>query len=202
MRTQKWGLELEFTGITRKQAAEVAARHFGTEATHTGGMYNAYSVPDSAGRKWELVSDSSITRQRRENGAVADADSSYSVELVTPICSYEDIEALQELVRKLRHAGAFVNSSCGIHVHVDGAGHTPVSIRNLINIVASKNDLLYRALAISPARKGFCKELDARLIEKMHRYKPRTMDAIADIWYAGYSESRRQHYHDSRYHFL
>ena len=36
----------------------------------------------------------------------------YSVEFVTPICNYNDIETIQELVRKLRGAGARVNSSC------------------------------------------------------------------------------------------
>jgi hypothetical protein len=38
------------------------------------------------------------------------------VELVSPILSYrEDIETLQELVRRLRKAGGFANASCGIH---------------------------------------------------------------------------------------
>jgi len=93
------------------------------------------------------MSDSSITKQKKVDGEIVDTiDDAYSVELVTPICKYEDIESLQEIVRKLRKAGALVNKSCGIHVHVDGAGHTPKSIRNIINIVASKNDLLYQAL--------------------------------------------------------
>jgi hypothetical protein len=37
------------------------------------------------------------------------------VELVSPICRYEDIETIQEIVRKLRAAGAIANASCGIH---------------------------------------------------------------------------------------
>jgi hypothetical protein len=40
----------------------------------------------------------------------------YSVELVSPILTYrEDIETLQELIRRLRKAGGFANTSCGIH---------------------------------------------------------------------------------------
>jgi hypothetical protein len=204
MRTQKWGLELEFTGITRKQAAEVLAKQFGTMSRFSGGTYNAYEVTDNDNRTWKVVSDASLTCQRKENGVIAYAGDTYSCELVTPICTYDDIPKLQEIVRELRGAGAFVNNSCGIHVHVDGANHTPKSVRNLINIVASKNDLLYRSLAIAPNRRSFCKELDSRLIEQMHRLKPQTMDAIEDIWYADYdhNRSRRSHYNDSRYHFL
>jgi hypothetical protein len=28
---------------------------------------------------------------------------------------------LQELIRRLRKAGGFANTSCGIHIHLDGA---------------------------------------------------------------------------------
>ena len=53
----------------------------------------------------------------------------------------------QGLVRALRKAGGFANPSCGIHIHLDGANHTPRSIRNFINIVARHNDLFYKALS-------------------------------------------------------
>ena len=89
-----------------------------------------------------------------------------------------------------------------IHVHIDSANHTPRSIRNFINIIASKNDLLYKALQIEPERMRFCKKMDATLVEKMNRRRPKTMAAIESIWYEGYSESRSTHYHNSRYHFL
>src|SRR5690606_4599361 len=121
----------------------------------------------------------------------------YSVELVSPILTYrEDIETLQELVRKLRKAGAFTNTSCGIHIHLDGAEHTPRSIRNFVNIIASKNDLFYKALQIAPQRMNYCKKMDSILVEKINRKKPRTMRQIEDIWYEGYSESRSTHYHN------
>jgi hypothetical protein len=71
-------------------------------------------------------SDGSIHCQRIEGGRKVAAGREYSVELVSPILTYqEDIETLQELVRKLRKAGAFTNTSCGIHIHLDGAEHTP-----------------------------------------------------------------------------
>jgi hypothetical protein len=123
--------------------------------------------------------------------------------LVSPILTYrEDIETLQELVRRLRKAGGFTNSSTGIHIHLNGANHTPRSLRNFINIIASKNDLFYKALQIEPDRMSFCKKMDSALVDKMNHRKPKTMAAIERIWYEGYRDNRTTHYHSSRYHFL
>ncbi len=109
----------------------------------------------------------------------------YSVELVSPILTYrEDIKTLQELVRQLRHAGGFTNNSCGIHIHLDGADHTPRSIRNFVNIIASKNDLFYKALQIAPERMSYCKKMDSLLVEKLNRRKPKTMGAIETLYLA------------------
>jgi len=71
-----------------------------------------------------------------------------------------------------------------------------------VNIIASKNDLFYKALAIEQERMRYCKKMDAYLVEKMNHAKPKTFRSIEEIWYAGYGEARRQHYHSSRYHFL
>jgi hypothetical protein len=102
----------------------------------------------------------------------------------------------------LRHAGAFANTSCGIHIHLDGAPHTPKSIRNFVNIIASKNDLFYKALQIAPERMRYCKKMDSYLVDRMNRRKPQTLRQIEEIWYEGYTAHRGQLYHDSRYHFL
>jgi len=206
MRDQRWGLELEMTGLSRYDAAKVMAAHFGNPVSSEDGYYNKYSVEDNTGRSWTVMSDGSLNCQRKESGRTISANDTYSVELVTPICEYKDIETLQELVRKLRKAGAFVNDSCGIHVHVDGAGHTPKSIRNMINIVASKNDLLYQALQIKTERQSYCKKLDENLIEQMNKYKPNSMARIEETWYRCLpdysSRSNYSHYHASRYHYL
>lgn len=55
-------------------------------------------------------------------------------------------------MRRLRKARGFANPSCGIHIHLDGSNHTPRSIRNFVNIIASHNDLFYKALQIEPER--------------------------------------------------
>ena len=198
MFTHRFGIEIEFTGITRETAARVVAEHLGGRVYGT-----AVTAPD--GRVWNLVADGSIKCQRRERRVKVDAGRDHSVELVSPILTYrEDIETLQEMVRKLRKAGGFSNETCGVHVHLCGAPHTPRSVRNFINIIASRNDLFYEALQIAPERMRYCKKMDAWLVEEINRRKPRTLDAVSSIWYSACSDDSGNQYrrHQSRYHFL
>lgn len=203
MLKSRFGIEIEFTGVTRRKASEIVAKFFNSTVVEEGTYYDTKSVKQADGRKWKIMYDGSIRCQKKVGGKIESADRLYSVELVSPILTYkEDIDNLQQLVRELRHAGAFANSSCGIHIHLDGAPHTVQSLRNFINIIASKNDLFYKALEIDPNRMRFCKKMDDNLVKRINKQKPKTMEQLANIWYAGYWGDRNQHYHDSRYHFL
>lgn len=202
MRTQRFGIEIEMTGITRKKAAEVIAEYFGTESFYLGTYYKTYGAKDRQGRTWKATYDSSITAQKKSRGRTVQAADEYKCEIVSPILTYGDMADLQEVVRRLRHSGAFVNSQCGIHIHVDAGRYTPQTLRNLVNIIASKEDILYKALRIDPARLRWCKKTNEKLIETINRRKPQTMEALKDIWYAGSTRGRDEHYNDTRYHGL
>ena len=200
MLTRNFGIEIEFTGVTREKAAKVVAEHFGGRFTTQGGNYKVVA-PD--GRDWKVVYDGSIRCQRKTSSGRVPASRAYSVELVSPILTYEeDIESLQELVRKLRKAGGFPNNSAGIHIHLNGADHTPRSLRNFVNIIYARNDLLYSSLQIEPRRMAYCKKLDESLVKRMNKKKPTSFREIENIWYQGYGGNRGGHYHNSRYHFL
>ena len=138
MKTLHFGIEMEMTGITRNRAASLMARFFGTESRHEGGAYDTYTARDDQGRKWKAMNDSSLVPQKKVDGEIMDASNHYRTEVVSPILSYEDIPKLQELVRTLRKAGAFANKSCGIHIHVGAERFTAKTLRNLVNIMASK----------------------------------------------------------------
>lgn len=85
-------------------------------SVYEGGGYDGYSIEDSQGRKWKVVYDGSIRPQMNSQRT---ASSECKVEMVSPICRYEDIEDIQNIVRKLRKEGhAKVNDSCGIHIHI------------------------------------------------------------------------------------
>ena len=202
MRTQRFGIEIEMTGITREKAAEAIAEYFGTESFYIGTYYKTYGAKDRQGRTWKATYDSSIIAQKKSGGRTVRASDEYKCEVVSPILTYGDMADLQEIIRQLRHKGAFVNSQCGIHIHVDASRYTPQTLRNLVNIIASKEDILYKALRIDPARMRWCKKTNGELLEAINRRKPQTMEALKDIWYAGSTRGRDEHYNDTRYHGL
>ena len=99
-----FGIEIEMTGLTRAKAAEVIAEYFGTAPEYIGGAYDKYGARDTQGRLWQLVRDASIQTYRKAHGNIQPVnDKAYQVELVSPICQYQDIGTIQELVRILRH---------------------------------------------------------------------------------------------------
>jgi len=196
MKTQTFGIEIETTSLGRRRTAEVIAEHFGTTAQYIGAHLDDWKIPMPDGRKWTVESDSSVTDP--------------SAEVVSPVCRWEDIEMVQEVVRALRKAGAKVDDSCGIHIHVGLGRHTPRTLRNLVNIINAKENLLTQALGISYSRRGrWCREVDQAFLEILNSKKPDTMEAFAELWYrySGGSSSdwRRcamRHYDHSRYHLL
>lgn len=202
IKDQRFGIEIEMTGISRKQASEVAAEYFGTNSFYVGIAYDTYGAMDGQGRTWKFMRDMSIIPQKKVRGRIIEMDETYKTEMVSPICRYEDIIAIQELVRKLRKNGAFVNEKCGIHVHIDASPHDARTLRNITNIMAAKEDLIYKALQVSVDRKyQYCKPVDGRFLEELNRRKPKTMEEVSRIWYDGPSR-RNIHYDDSRYHCL
>lgn len=139
MKTQHFGIEIEMTGITRSKAASLMATFFGTgRKYHEGGAYDTYIAEDGQGRKWKAMNDSSLFPEKKVGGRTVEATTNYRTEVVSPILSYDDIPSLQELVRTLRRAGAFANSSCGIHIHVGAERFTPKTLRNLVNVFTAR----------------------------------------------------------------
>ena len=202
LKDQRFGIEIEMTGITRARAAEVGAEYFGTSSRYIGSGYDAYAALDSQGRQWKFMSDASIEPQRKSGGRTVSADSDYKTEMVSPICRYEDIIPIQEMIRKLKENGAITNKSCGIHVHIDASPFDARTLRNITNIMASKEDLIYKALGVSVARQNrWCRPVEQRFLDELNRRKPRSLDGVEHIWYNGNSR-RNSHYDDSRYHCL
>ena len=189
------------TGITREKASQVAASFLGGESRYLGTYYKTFTATDSQGREWKFTFDGSIFPQKRSRGEIISADAEYKTELVSPICTYEDIPTIQELVRQLRHKGAFSNTSCGIHIHVEAADFNARTLRNLVNIFYSKEDLLFSALQVQESRWGYCKPTDERFLRELNRKRPQTMQAFQKIWYGG-QDGSLEHYHASRYHAL
>ena len=195
MKAQTYGVEVEMNSITRRKAAKEAAGYFGTgryeDTAHRNG-YMTWSAWDADGREWKFQRDSSIQGPDSEK-----------CELVTPVLTYADMEFLQGLIRVLRKAGAksCPSRGCGVHIHIGGDGHTPQTIRNLVNLMASHEDQLTKAIEIGAWRQSrYCQTVDPAFLERINKRKPKTTEALAKCWYNGPTETA--HYSMTRYRML
>lgn len=203
MKNDTFGVEVEMYGITRIKAAGVVAKYFDTAVQHDWTIHNCYDgrrIMDASGRWWKVMRDSSIIAPEEQK-----------VELVTPILRWEDMETLQGLIRALRKAGALSDKehSCGVHIHVGGAGQTPATVRNLVNIMASHEDLIADAIGMdkhSTRYLRWAQVTDPRFLAQVNRRKPQTMDELAEVWYTSQGCTYRPdwgcHYNSTRYHML
>jgi len=205
IQNQNFGVEIELTGITRREAASVIAEYYGSTPSSAGTYYDVYTATDRKGRKWKAMSDGSIHTTRKVDGRQVSAGTDYSCEVVTPILQYDDIEDLQNIVRALVAHGAVANSSCGIHVHIDGANHTPQSLTRLLNFAIGRQDLFYEALRIGDRANRWCHKISRSLLKAMKNDTCKTNHSMEAIWYSAANDNYRgsishEHYNETRYH--
>ena len=209
IQNQNFGIEIELTGISRPAAAQIIATYFGTESVgHEYDGYDTYTAKDTKGRKWKCERDISIEPQVRRNGRIVDrpegrTSSDLRCEVVSPILQYEDIEDLQNIVRKLVEGGALANSSCGIHVHVDGANHTAESLIRLVNLVVGRQDLFCEALQNEARCSHWCQKTSKEMMKAMKKTAHTKAD-IERIYYSNLNNGYRggidhSHYCGARY---
>ena len=174
--TLKFGIEIETINCPRPVLAQAIA------TVIPGAQLDGACVTGPDGRTWQVVNDGSLS------GCV-------NGEIVSPILTYADIPTLQAIVRAVRAAGARVDASCGIHVHVDGARFDARSLANLIKLVHKQERLIEMSLGMQVRRLAqYCRPVDADFLATIERRPPTTIDALRTAWYG------RDHAHASRYH--
>lgn len=181
---QLFGFELEFGGIMRSTATRVVSEVL-------GGTYSVSNViTDQRGRKWKIVNDGSVHAQGGQ-----------ASELVSPPLMMEDMDKVQEVIRALRRAGAKVDSSCGMHVHVDLANYNVKTLKNLVKYYAKYENMFYNAAKVLPNRAGhYAKKLNDKhpnLVAKIGEVKD--LDDLKKLWYGRELTSTPSHYDNSRY---
>ena len=211
IKDQCFGVEVEMTGITRRQAADALAAYFDTTPQYLGTHYDTWGVTDPEGKVWKLMSDGSIRPERKtadgytSNFSRGMRSGEYRVEMVTPKLTYAELPKLQECIRQVRRAGAKVNGSCGIHVHVDAANHNRQSLKNLIGIMYSKEDILFKALQVSEARAmRWCQKVREPMLlqaRTLSSEETRDLTQLEQVWYEG-NVSSTEHYNWTRYYAL
>lgn len=178
-----FGIEIETTGIPRIALATALASVVGGSPTDLG-------VRAADGRHWQVVADCSLSGGWSNSG-----------EVVSPILTAADFGLVAKVVEALGRAGARVDRTCGIHIHVGAEALGYSGLTNLVRMVAKHDQLIAAALSIDAQRRDdFCKPTELALVERIAR-SPRNMEGLALAWYNG-PTPQRERYHRSRYHGL
>jgi hypothetical protein len=191
MQDLTFGIEIETIKQTREIVANAIQSVVGGTTRHEGLGYDAWTVTDAKSRTWKVVTDSSLSASRDRQA-----------EIVSPILKAEDIADLQEVVRAVRRAGAKVDASCGIHIHIGASAFTPQAVANLVKTVHKQEDLIYAALKVNPNRKAsYAKPVNESFLHLIETRRPKRMDDLNAAWY-GRLNRNPTHYDNSRYHGL
>ena len=191
---ERFGIEIEVAGCQRHLIAQAVAEAVNGHVAATNfSYYNATLVMDEQNREWKILNDSSIATVNRHKGS----------EIVSPILTYpDDIELLQEVVRKVRAAGGVPHKSCSTHVHISSEKHTPESLSRLAKMVYKNEDLIFQALNVSSHRKRhYAKPMDEGFIDKVVSKRPHTKSELNEAYF-GYYNGSPHHYSSERYHGL
>lgn len=186
IKTLTFGTELEYTGITRKAAAQAIQSIVGGTVKWTGTGYDTWSVFAEDGREWKAMRDGSL-------------GTTGGCEVVTPVLYHDDMETLQKVVRALRHAGAKTPSCTSQHIHV-GVGHLSAEqIANIAKIFYKQEELILKSAGTLPTRlEHFTKRTDESFINKIQAKKPGNKDELNAAWF-GYHNPNPAHYDHHRY---
>jgi hypothetical protein len=186
MRTLNFGIEIETVGLSKERVARAIQTVVGGVARASGSGWEV-QAPD--GRIWRAVPDGSL------NGFE-------NAEIVSPILGYGDLEQLQSIVRAVRESGGRADSSCGIHIHVDGARFDGKTLANLAKIIHKQERLIETALGIQQHRLSrYCQPIDSGFIARLEATRPTELSSVNEAWY-GRLERRPSRYDYTRYHGL
>lgn len=161
----RFGIELEFTGMKRAKCVQLLEKFFNTNAVactaKTEDKYTYHKVEDMHGDFWIVKRDRSIVPRVDGNETLHynTADETlweYMVELVSPVLTEETLPLLYEIVEIIKKAGGVVNSSCGMHVHIDSLPLDDTV--NLFSRFIENQDKILEEFAVESGRKyKYCK---------------------------------------------
>jgi hypothetical protein len=124
---RRFGVEVEFTGTTRREVADkLLELDPGFPVEVQGYNHRVTSV-------WKLITDASVNSGPEGAG----------LEAVSPILSGpEGYAQLATLMKAIKLAGGTVDKSCGIHVHHDANDMSPVAVANMVTFYAKNQRIM------------------------------------------------------------
>lgn len=135
----RFGVEVEFTGISREVAAE-AIKAAGHDARVEG--YN-----HTTRKHVKIIGDASVTGSSRNNGGEA---------VLPPVAGEAGLAMVADVLDALRGAGARVDRSCGLHVHIDTKGLTGEGVARFAEAMYAAQPMLRAFVTASRAQQYYC----------------------------------------------
>ena len=191
IKNESFGVEIECIGTDRVKIARKLAAFFETEYIYT--IDDIFEISDKEQRIWKIVWDSSLCNDTNDIGA----------EVVTPVLYSDDIPLLKDVVDIIKATGAVTDSSCGLHVHVGGNGLKCRELKNIINLVYTRQNILENSLQINSSRiNRYCRKFTNAFVKAFNSAS--CCSELEDVWYQflGNGDRREIHYNDSRYHLV
>ena len=74
---EKFGIEIEFTGMTRNKASKLVAEYLDGTLIDAKDYYDTKIITAPDGRKWKVMYDGSLRCQSKRNGEVVSAGREY-----------------------------------------------------------------------------------------------------------------------------
>jgi len=142
------------SGIPRKETAGIIAAHFGIEVRYKGAPGFEYTAKDGEGSEWRIVKGGKV---------------------VTPELTAENLDRALDVFAALAGAGAGADG-CAASVILPIAGHNGVTLRNLVNIITSKQALIFKSLGIDE-RFAFTQEF----IDRLNQTRLNTVEDFLEI---------------------
>ena len=202
---QSWlfGVEIEFTGITRKNSAlivcDVLQKVFPDDEVYAekeyekaNDIYKIYrEVEGIKTLYFSVVHDGSVAPYKLSEGgySLCSGKNVFKCELTTKKMTLEEIDLLVAVVDALKVGSKELNQrmvvgdTTSIHIHINGAELSLQAIKNICNNVFSKQMLLYHATGQSHdcIRYQYMQRLPEVLVSGLTHVK--TMDELRDCYY-------------------
>lgn len=158
MAEHSFKFQMQVTGRERKEVAGLIASHFGVQAVYQGTRGFGYLTTEPGGREWLVDKAGAVVTQGQAK------DNAAEVFTVLKVLDENAVEAEDEVA-----------------ITIPTEGHSGVTLRNLVNILASKERLIAKAMGTigQPI-------VDPTIVEKVNAARLKT---IEDFFEAAGSEA-------------
>jgi hypothetical protein len=147
MSNRTYGIEIEVAGISEEQAYLVL-RVAGINIADPG-IYN--SRPDFS--KWSLHSDGSIEDHESDG-------SSRTCEIVSPVLTGPNgLKQIRKVINVLKKYGAYVNETCGLHVHVGAQDLLPDDVVTICRRYSEHESTINKFVLSDRVDNTYCKPI-------------------------------------------